>query len=61
MRGQKDKRFLQIHNEIGVANCESSGVLIGQCKMAFNDKFSKELIDKYAAIAGTKNMYGEDY
>ena len=50
-----------MHDEIGVKNCEESAYLTGQCKLAFKDKVSRELIERYAAEVGTTYEFGEDY
>ena len=60
-KGRKSKIHKQVHDSIGVANCEYSGELTGQCKLAFKENFSKELVMKHAAAVGVKNMYEEDY
>jgi len=51
----------KVHDTIGVANCESSADLTSQCKMAFKDKFSHDLVMKYARDVGINNEYGEPY
>ena len=61
MKGRSSKRHIQVHDAIGVANCKDSAELISQCKLAFRDKFSHELVMKYADVAGTINIYNEPY
>ena len=60
-KSRSDQSCNRVHDKIGVPNCGDSAPLHGQCKMAFRDKFSKELVDKYSAVAGMKNFFGEDY
>ena len=55
------KGHIQVHDAIGVASCKDSAELISQCKLAFRDKFSLELVMKYADVAGTINIYNEPY
>ena len=61
MKGRTCKRYMKVHDAIGVANCKDSAELISQCKLAFRDKFSHELVMKYADVAGTTNTYDEPY
>lgn len=55
------KGRIQVHDAIRVANCKDAADLISQCKLAFRDTFSLELVLKYADVAGTINIYNEPY
>ena len=60
-KGEKDSTFLKVHDEIGVESCHTSGEKAGQCKLAFKDRFSEELIQHYSSIIGTRNEFDEPY
>ena len=50
-----------VHNDIGIIDCMASAESYGKCKQIFRLRFSKELVQKYASVAGTKNIYGEEF
>ena len=60
-KGRQSTFHKEVHDQIGVANCKKSAALKGQCKLAFKDKFSEELVMKYADSVGTTNKHGEQY
>ena len=60
-KGRTNSLYKRIHDAIGVAKCDECADLCRQCKTAFKEKFSKELVEKYASVVGTKNKFREDY
>ena len=61
IKGRKSSKHKAVHDAIGVPNCGSPAHLRGQCKLAFKDKFSAELVNKYSNLVGEVNKYGEKY
>ena len=60
-RGRSSKKHMEVHNFIGVRNCEKSAELTGRCKLAFREKFSEDLINKHKSEVGDVNKYNEKY
>ena len=43
-KGVLNNEFIKIHDEIGVPGCREDANKTGQCKLAFRDSFSRDLV-----------------